>query len=109
MTRSQCYRTVPRFGQTTFVLTDSYGEVITDAYDNTFNIHFHKVNDGWSATEESTGARCVLDIYETIEICREKVLECSCLYKKLLSTKPMLEMKERLKAFKERLKQGGEG
>jgi hypothetical protein len=87
----------------TFVPTDSYLEVITDAYDNKYNIHFHKVGDEWSATEETTGARCVPGTYETRALCREKVIECSCLYKKLLSTKHMIEAAEKLKEFKENL------
>ena len=103
MKKSQCYRACLNNMKIDFVLTDSYLEVITDAYDNKWNIHFHKVGDEWSATEETTGARCVPGTYRTKALCREKVMECSCLYKKLLSTKPMIEAAEKLKEFKEKL------
>ena len=101
MKKSHCYRACMNNKKLDFVLTESYLEVITDAYDNTYNIHFHKVGDEWSATEESTGARCVPDTYQTRALCRERVIECSCLYKKLLSTPPMLESAKKLKAYKE--------
>ena len=103
MKKSQCYRACIVDKRLEFVLTDSYLEVITDAYDNPYNIHFHKVGDEWSATEESTGARCVPGTYKTKALCREKVLECSCLYKKLLSTTSMIETAIKLKKFKENL------
>lgn len=103
MKKSQCYRACLNNTKIVFVLTDSYLEVITDAYDNKWNIHFHKVGDEWSATEETSGARCVPGTYRTKALCREKVMECSCLYKKLLSTKPMIEAAEKLKEFKEKL------
>ena len=103
MKKSQCYRACLSNHRITFIPTESYLEVIKDAYDNTYNIHFHKVGDEWSATEESTGARCVPGTYRTKALCREKVLECSCVYKKLLSTKSMIEAAEKLKEYKESL------
>ena len=103
MKKSSCYRACLNKGRYTFVPTDSYLDVIEDAYGNKFKIHFHKVGEEWSATEETTGARCVPGTYQTKALCREKVLECSCLFKKLLSTKAMIETAEKLKEFKESL------
>lgn len=103
MKKSQCYRVCRgEDKQLLFVLTDSFLEVVTDGFGNSYNIHFHKVNDEWSATEESSGMKCVPGTYRTRSLCYAMVQHVCDTYKRLLSTAYCCSIKAKLKEFKEK-------
>ena len=103
MKKSQCYRACrDKNKEIIFCLTDSFLEVITDDQGNSFRIHFHRIGDAWSATEETTGARCVPCIYYTRRECFDDAYRIRGEYKRLLSTKSCIDLMERLKKFKEK-------
>ena len=104
MKKSQCYRACrDENKEITFCLTDSFLEVVTDDQGNSFNIHFHRIGETWSATEETTGARCVPGMYGTRRDCFDAAYRVRGEYKRLLSTEFCIDLKERLKKFKESL------
>ena len=101
MKKSQCYLAIlNRDKDVCFRLVDSFLEAVTDPNGNSFNIHFHKWVGGWSATEETTGIKCVPSVYKTRELCRQAVLECCDLYKKLLSSESSLNVALKLKEWR---------
>jgi hypothetical protein len=66
MQKSTCYRLVrnDKTGASEYILIPSYLEVMKDITGKEYNIHIHKVTypsgiSEWSATEESTGLKCI--------------------------------------------------
>ena len=104
MKKSQCY--IACRGENKeliFKLTDSFVHIVTDPQGNSFNIHFHQVGTTWSATEESTGVRCVPRYYNTRDECQAAVVLFCSEYKRLLSSEWSIDLKKKLKEFKEQL------
>ena len=70
MQKSTCYRLMKNktTGASEYVITDTWLEIFKDSSGKEFRVHFHKVKTGegelWSATEESTGLRCVRREYQ---------------------------------------------
>lgn len=104
MKKSQCYRACRgEDKELLFILTDTRLEVVTDENGNSYNIHFHKLDKMWSATEENSGMLCVPGRYVTLELCYEAVLRCRNVYKRALSTEYSMNIQNKLKEFKESL------
>lgn len=103
-TKSVCYRALKGKDGIFFVKTPSLLEVVTDSEGNTFNIHIHTVGNKWSATEESTGLRCVRGTYRTIKECEEEIQAVKHLYYKTTRLGEAPQYAIKLKKYKESLK-----
>jgi hypothetical protein len=110
MKKSFCYRACrDKEKGISFVKTPSYLEVVTDRDGNKFNIHIHRVGDEWSATEESTGLRCVPapGTFPTRNECHDVVMRVKDRYAYLLSLGDAPKYKRELMLYKKSLE--GEG
>ena len=107
MKKSFCYRACrDKEKGIIFIKTDSYLEVVTDRDGNKFNIHFHKVGDEWSATEETSGLRCVPGTYRTKALCHDEVMKVKDMYADLLSRGDAPKYKRELMLYKKSLEKG---
>jgi hypothetical protein len=105
--KSVCYRALKSKDKGIFFEeTPSYMEVVTDNEGNEFNIHIHKVGYKWSATEESTGLRCVRGTYRTRKECEEEIQAVKHLYYKTTRLGEAPTYAQKLKKYKESLKNG---
>ena len=112
MKKSFCYRACRDANKNLyFEKTPSLLEIVTDRDGNEFRIHLHKIGEEWSATEESTGLRCVPapDTYRTKDLCLDAVRRVTHLYDKLINRGEAPMYKRELMLYKKSLEETNNG
>lgn len=106
MKKSFCYRAC-RDGDKNlyFEKTPSLLEIVTDRDGNEFRIHYHRINNMWSATEESTGLQCTPQTYRTKDLCIDAVMRVKDKYDKLVNYGSNVEYKRELMLYKKSLEE----